>query len=206
MGMATSNIPEMADMVFALSGETPSASYPFALWSELLRLAPHLAEQELAGIVPLRLPASSAGTPLQRRAKMILRLPSKLSDEISAHLSEQEVNVNGCQLRLGMGAKRALQAYPTIHAQMVAGINDEVSFMKNIHTQLSELGVSGNLICGKKYTLSDKQQVIHGFSLVIHDLKPEASLKLQYAGLGGSRQFGCGIFVPYKVISGLSDD
>jgi hypothetical protein len=40
----------------------------------------------------------------------------------------------------------------------------------------------------------------------VHDLKSDASLKLQYAGLGESRQYGCGIFVPYKAITGLNDD
>jgi len=39
---------------------------------------------------------------------------------------------------------------------------------------------------------------------VIHNLKPEDSLRLQYTGLGSDRQYGCGIFVPYKVISDLS--
>jgi len=38
---------------------------------------------------------------------------------------------------------------------------------------------------------------------VIHDLKPEASLRLQYTGLGSDRRYGCGVFVPYKVITGL---
>jgi hypothetical protein len=38
---------------------------------------------------------------------------------------------------------------------------------------------------------------------VVHDLKPEASILLQCAGMGEGRQFGCGIFMPYKVISDL---
>jgi hypothetical protein len=61
------------------------------------------------------------------------------------------------------------------------------------------------LICGKRRDINDDQQSIHGYSLVVHDLTPEASLRLQFVGLGEGRQFGCGIFVPSKVISGLSE-
>ena len=77
---------------------------------------------------------------------------------------------------------------------------------KTSEIRLDELGVAGKLICGKRVTVNDGQRSIHGYSLVLHDLKPEASLLLQYAGLGVDRQFGCGIFVPYKVITGLSED
>ena len=46
-------------------------------------------------------------------------------------------------------------------------------------------------------------RAVQGYSLVIHDLKPEESLRLQGAGLGNNRFLGCGVFMPYKVISGL---
>lgn len=199
-------VTEMIDMVFDLSGETPPPSYPFELWKELLRRLPQLAETKNVGVLPLRLPANSDGMLLQKRAKLILRVPGNIADEAVGSLAEQPITVEGRQLRLGKAMKRTIQSYPTIHAQMVEGASDEVLFMDDINAQLEALGVSGNLICGKPGTLTNAQQSIHGFSLVIHDLKPDASLKLQYAGLGGSRQLGCGIFIPYKVISGLSDD
>lgn len=202
----TDSIPEMIDIVFDLGGETPPASYPFALWTELLRLVPLLAEQKSAGILPLRLTANSDGMLLPKRTRLVLRLPAELADRAIAHLSGQPVEVHGSRMRLGAGKKRTIQPYPTVHAQMVAGASDEVLFMDAIREQLRELGVAGNLICGKRHTLSGGQQAIHGFSLVIYDLKPDASLKLQYAGLGESRKYGCGIFIPYKVISGLSED
>ena len=202
----TDNVPEMIDIVFDLGGETLPASYPFALWAGLLRLAPQLAEQRHIGILPLRLATTGDGMLLPKRAKLILRLPAALADQTTPRLSGQQIEVAGSRLRLGRGEKRLIQPSPTIHAQMVAGLTDEVLFMDDINTQLAGLGVSGNLICGKRHTLTGEQQSVHGFSLVIHDLKPEASLKLQYAGLGGARQFGFGIFIPYKVISGLSDD
>jgi hypothetical protein len=63
------------------------------------------------------------------------------------------------------------------------------------------MGIAANLICGRAVVLEGENQAIHGFSLVIHNLKPEDSLRLQYTGLGSNRQHGCGVFIPYKVIS-----
>jgi hypothetical protein len=51
--------------------------------------------------------------------------------------------------------------------------------------------------------LTNGDRAIKGRSLVLHDLNPEGSLSVQYIGLGKGRHLGCGIFVPYKVISGL---
>ena len=76
-------------------------------------------------------------------------------------------------------------------------------FMDGIRKRLSEMDITANLVCGMRRTLAGGQRTIHGYSLVVHDLKPEASLQLQYAGLGEERHFGCGIFVPHKIISGL---
>jgi CRISPR-associated protein Cas6 len=197
---------EMIDMVFDLSGVTPPASYPFVLWTEMLELAPQLAAHEYTGILPLRLPPNSAGTLLQKRAKLVIRLPVTVADQTGTRLSGQQIEVDGSKMKLGHGKKRPLQPYPTIHAHIVAGNSDEVLFMEDVKAEIGNMGISGNLICGKRSTLMGERQSIHGYSLVIHDLKPDASLKLQYAGLGSSHRFGCGIFIPYKVISGLSDD
>ena len=202
----TTSISEMIDVVFDLGGETPSASYPFALWAELLRLSPQLQEEFNVGILPLRLSESSDGMLLPKRTRLAVRLPLTLAEQTIAQLSNQVLKVEGCRMQLGKGKTKPIQFYPTIHAQMVAGESDEAAFMEDIAKQLKLLGVTGNLICGKQHTLKGKNESIHGFSLVIHDLKAEASLKLQYAGLGSSRHLGCGIFIPYKVISGLSDD
>lgn len=205
MTPTTRKIPVMVDLVFELGGESPSASYPFSLWEELKRLAPLLAEQTDVGMLPLRLPGD-AGMLLPRRTKLAIRLPEEIADQVAELLAGQLLIVEGRRLLLGKAKKRPIQHYPTIHAPIVAGVSDEVRFMADIAAQLKELGVTGNLICGRHHILSSDKQRIEGYSLVIHDLKSDASLKLQYAGLGDFRKFGCGVFIPYKVISGLDDD
>ena len=199
-------IPEMIDLVFDLEGGTLHAAYPFALWDALLHHVPQLAEEKFVGVLPLRATENKEGVLLPKRAKLVLRLPKTLADHTAARLSGVTVQLGAIPLSLGKCKPRAIQPSHTIHAQQVTGASDEVLFMDDISTKLSEMGIAAKLICGKSRTIGGDQRSIRGYSLVVHDLKPEASLQLQYAGVGENRQFGCGIFIPYKVISGLSDE
>jgi len=202
----TKNTPEMIDMVFDLEGSTLPASYRVALWDKLLHLAPRLAEEKQVGVLPLRSAEISQDTLLAKRAKLVVRVPSNLAESAVAGLTGQQIDIAGSTIRIGSAKTRTIQPYPTIHAQLVTGSDNEVLFVEDIIKQMGELGVAGKLICGKRAIINDGQRSIHGYSLVLHDLKPDASLILQYAGLGDDRQFGCGIFVPYKVITGLSEE
>ena len=195
-------IHEMVDMVFDLEGGILPDTYPFALWAEIVRIAPRLAEDESVGVLPLQTAESREGLLLPKRAKLVLRLPTALLDAAS-RLAGSVLQIGSSQLRPGTNRARPIQPFPTLHAQLVTGASDETMFMESIREQLSEMSIAANLVCGMRRTLADCQRTIHGYSLVVHDLKPEASLQLQYAGLGEERHFGCGIFVPHKVISGL---
>ena len=189
-------------MVFDLGGGILPTDYPFALWEALIRHVPQLAEEKSVGVLPLRAAENNEGMLLPKRAKLVLRIPIALAAHAAA-LSGQQLDVAENTILLGKSKLRKIQPYPTLHAQLVTGAPDEMLFLDGINSQLSNMGIVARLICGKRRILTGARQSIHGYSLVIHDLKPEASLQLQYAGLGEGRQFGCGIFLPYKVISGL---
>lgn len=192
----------MIDMVFELKGDALPTSYPFALWDELVRYAPQLANDDLAGIIPLRTVQSGENMLLPKRAKLAIRLPQAQAEIITV-LTGRELNISGNKLRLGACQPRPIQSHSTLHAQLVIGTDDEAGFLKEIQADLDAMNIQGRLICGKRQTLSDNSHTLIGHSLVIYDLAPSASLHLQCAGLGAGRRFGCGIFVPYKIISGL---
>jgi CRISPR-associated protein Cas6 len=193
---------EMIDMVFEISGVTLPAAYPFALWGEITRLIPQLEENENIGIIPLRMAESKEGMLLNKRAKLVLRLPLELT-EVATNLSHKQLRVAGNELSLGSCKTRPIQHYPTLHAHLVTGAEDEVAFTAEVDAALAAMGVKANLICGQRHQLTDGEHVIRGYSLVLHDLTPEGSLRVQYTGLGKERRFGCGLFVPYKVISSM---
>ena len=190
----------MIDAIFDISGESVPANYPFGLWNELQRLMPELSAESSVAVLPLRTAGSVSGLLLAKRAKLTVRLPPSLAEKLLA-ISGQTLDINGYSLQIGSGKLREIQAYPTISSYLVAGERDEVVFTDNIAAHLEQMGIAANLICGRAVVLEGENQAIHGFSLVIHNLKPEDSLRLQYTGLGSNRQHGCGVFIPYKVIS-----
>lgn len=193
---------EMVDVVFEISGGMLPPAYPYELWTELSKRLPQLAESENVGVIPLRLAESKEGMLLPKRAKLVLRLPHELTDAVCG-LAQQQIQVAGSRIRLGTCKTRTIQHYPTLHAQLVTGPDDEIEFVSEVECALAAMEVEAKLICGQHRILADGTRSTGGFSLVLHDLNPEGSLRVQYAGLGKERRFGCGIFVPYKVISGL---
>ena len=107
---------------------------------------------------------------------------------------------------MGSAKQRALLAATTLHTHMVESKLDEVAFLAEMKTQLQQMNISCNLICDKHRKVRGAEQTLSGFGLVLHDLKALASLQIQRTGLGGSRKFGCGIFVPFKAITGLDSE
>jgi CRISPR-associated protein Cas6 len=199
-------MPEMIDLVIDLHGDTLPHGHMFALWEALLGAVPELNDHSGIGVLPLRTSAEGSAVILAKRAKLAIRVPSCDAGKIAADLSGRQLDLAGTRLNLGASKERELKPFPTLHAQIVAGDDDEIRFMKDIQEEIEALGAVGKLICGKRAAISRDSTVIRGYSLVIHDLKPEASLTLQDRGLGNYRKFGCGIFIPYKVITGLRED
>ena len=193
---------EMTEAVFDVSGDIIPPIYQFALWDALVQHAPMLADDPHAGVVPLRTSVSEAGMMLAKRSKLVVRLSPSMADNFG-ELANKHLEIGGATLHLGSGRLRKIQPYSTLHAHLVASDKDEVAFLEEVSKRLAELGIDGKLLCGMKNTLSDKDRTIQGYSLVIHDLKQDDSLRLQYAGLAEYRRYGCGIFIPYKVITDL---
>ncbi len=193
---------EMLDAVFDLDGTSVAQNYPYLLWSELLRCLPWLKDEENTGVHPLRGSASGEHILLSKRTKLILRIPAERAAQAGS-LSGQQLDIGGVSLVVGKVKLRPLQAVTTLHAYIVESNLNEVDFLAEMKLQLQAIDIACNLICDKHRKISDDKQTISGFGLVLHDLKLPASLKIQSVGLGGSRHFGCGIFVPFKAISGL---
>jgi CRISPR-associated protein Cas6 len=156
----------------------------------------------LVGVIPPRTTASEAGMLLPKRSKLALRLPVALAAHAD-FLSSRQLDIEGNTLHLGKGKLCKIQPYSTLHAHLVCSVAEEMIFLQSVTARLAELGIVGKFICGMRNKMIARDRTLHGYSLVIHDLRPEDSLRFQYTGLGADRQFGCGIFVPYKVITDL---
>ncbi|MDD4929532.1 MAG: type I-MYXAN CRISPR-associated protein Cas6/Cmx6 [Gallionella sp.] len=193
---------DISDLVFDLSGDSLPADYPFALWAALVRQVPSLAQDEQVGVLPLRGSENNARLLLNRRSKLVLRVPASLAEAAST-LAGSHLEIADTRIGLGSVKRRAILPHPTLHAQLAAGAEDESEFLMAVQQHFAATGITANTLCGIRRTLTDGTASISGFSLVVHDLKPEASVLLQSTGLGEGRCYGCGIFTPYKVITDL---
>ena len=193
---------EMVDMVFVLTGGLIPENYAFSLWSEIAQILPWLKEEKNAGILPLRGSASGNNILLSKRSKLILRITAEHATQ-AAQLTGKQLNIGGAILIVGAGKQRQLLPTTTLHAHMVESNLGEIEFLADIKQTLQAMSIPCNLICDKYRKINDAEHSLTGFGLVLHDLKPQAAMQIQRSGLGGSRHFGCGIFVPFKAISGL---
>jgi CRISPR-associated protein Cas6 len=192
----------MIDVVFPLSGRILPADYAFVLWREVTRLLPWLEAEETSGILPLRAPEHGGDLLLPKRARLVLRIPEAFLAQAGV-LSGQALDVGGHAIKAGEARERPLLPSPTLHAQLVASNAPEDEFLAAMGAEMRQLGIAGKLICGMRHALPGSAGKIAGYSLVVHELKPQDALRLQWQGLGGERHHGCGLFIPYKVIANL---
>ncbi len=194
--------PQMTDIAFAVRGDFVPLGYAFPLLQSIVAVLPWFMDEPLAGLLPLRGTRHEQGIWLPRRTKLVLRLPTKRLTQARA-LTGQELVLGDASLTVGESEIRPHVGHPTLHSPLVATSLDEAGFTAVVKKELSVLGIDGQWICGKHHTLQDGARTVSGFSLAVHHLKPEQSLRLQQAGLGEERRLGCGIFVPFKAIPNL---
>jgi CRISPR-associated protein Cas6 len=187
------------EAVFPLEGKTLPREHAQALLDALVVSMPWLQDDAGAGIHPLKLVSGTESMALlSGRTRLILRVKANRLDKLRASEGAQ-LDVAGHPLRLGAVHLRALQPLATLYAYRVAAIaGDESAFMQAMEAELAALGVAGERVCGKRQMVRVNQHDMVTFSLMLHALPPDQSLRLQQFGLGPHRLLGCGVFVPHK--------
>lgn len=192
-----------ADLVFELSGARLPRDHATALWAALTEQLPWLADEPLAGVHAIRGAATETGLLLSRRARLALRLPLRRQAD-AARLVGRRLEVEGESLEVGAVRERSLEPYPTLSAQFVAtGAADDLGHQQTVQALLGEIDLPLRFICGRMRLMRCGATTIAGASVVLHQLRPEQSLRIQRRGLGGLRHLGCGLFLPHKTISGI---
>jgi CRISPR-associated protein Cas6 len=196
--------PETVDVVFGIVGMTLPADYSFALMREVVRCLPWLEDEPEAGIHPVRGAATDYGVVLlPRRAKLALRLPERRAADSMA-LAGQQLAIAGRMLRVLGGSVRRLRPWGALYAELVASEGEgERHFLERVASRLEALETPAQPVCGRRRTLRTDAGEIAGFSLLLHALEPEHSIRLQRVGIGGSRKLGCGIFVPHRLAAAV---
>lgn len=195
------------DVSFEVGAAQLPEHYRFALADAVFRALPWMAREPLAGIHPVRAPLTEGGYVLSRRARLQLRVPAAAAEAATA-LSGAELDLGGVPLTVGAATLRPVTPFPTLRAALVVSrFADEQAFVDEVGMQLEVLEVKAEMMCGRVSTLRDLagagDRQVSGFSVVLHGLSIEHSLRLQSLGLGASRSLGCGLFVHHKIIDGL---
>lgn len=140
---------------------------------------------------------------LSRRTRFSLRLPRHRVEEARTLLEGIALEVAGHTLRLSEAVVKPLTPHATLFARYVlseAG-ESEQAFLQRMVQELKELGVvCKKLMCGRSNAIRTPDGDLHARSLMLADLRPEDSVRLQQRGLGTGRTLGCGLFIPHKSI------
>jgi len=189
----------VVEAVFPLEGKALPRDHAQALQHALAEHLPWLRSDAGAGIHPLKLVSGPESLALlSQRTRLILRVSANRLDDLKA-LGGVELDVAGHALRLGAVHLRALQPLATLYAYRVAATSgDESLFMQTMEAELAALAIAGERVCGKRQSMRVDGREMTTFSLMLHALVPEQSLRLQQHGLGPHRLLGCGLFVPHK--------
>jgi CRISPR-associated protein Cas6 len=189
----------VVEAVFPLDGKALPRDHAQALRNALAEQLPWLQSDVGAGIHPLKLVSGPESLALlSQRTRLILRVSANRLDELKA-LAGVQLDVAGHTLQLGDVHLRALQPLATLYAYRVAANSaDESAFMQAMETELAALTIAGERVCGKRQSLQVDGLEMTTFSMMLHGLVPEQSLRLQQHGLGPHRLLGCGLFVPHK--------
>ena len=197
---------EVVDLAFGLAGHDIPEDYADPLWLALRDVLPWLEEDEAAGVHPLARISSGQGRHyLSKYTRLMLRLNAARVDAARA-LTGARLDLGGT-VEVGAAKVRVLAPAKVMYSHFVAlGVVEEEAFVAECRRQLAALGIDARLVVGMTQTMRVAGQPVQGFSLMLHGLRAEDSLRLQSVGLGTLRKRGCGIFVQHKSVAPVGGD
>ena len=209
---------DVVDLAYKIGCPTIPLDHAHSLSSALLEALPWIAEEEYAGIHLIHGAASGNGwfrpedpenelLHLPKRTRMRLRLPKNRLQEAQA-LSGQTLDIQGHPLEIGQSDVFLLSSLPTLFSRYVITSEelDETGFLEEVAEQLMALDIPcRKMLGGITHTMNFSAGPVFTRSLMVADLGPEQSVRLQQVGLGEGRTRGCGLFVPHKGIKAVNE-
>ena len=207
---------DVVDLAYKIGCPTIPLDHAHSLSFALLQALPWLSEEEYAGIHLIHGAASGNGwfrpedtenelLHLSRRTRMRLRIPKHRLPEAQA-LSGQTLDIEGHPLEIGKSDVFQLSSLPTLFSRYVITREelDETQFLEEVAEQLMALDIPcRKMLGGITHTLNFADGPVFTRSLMVADLEPEQSVRLQQVGIGEGRTRGCGLFLPHKGIEAV---
>jgi CRISPR-associated protein Cas6 len=190
------------DVVFRVKGERVPVDHGYALFGAIARAT----GADLHGAWWLAI-AGFRGTLRSKGELALSHYGSELRVRVphnyvswAQELAGQELNVCGHPVLVGTSRIWELRPARTLRARVVTtkvkgDLQDAEVFRGAFVERLKELGVKGRVELGERRVVRISDQLVAGYQCTLRDLSEEDSLKVLYAGLGGRRRFGCGVFM-----------
>ena len=205
---------DVFDIVFKLSGKCLDIDHAYDLSQALSQIIPEAFYLQL-GVHQIRMAESGNGwnrpinsgsvMQLSRRAKLVIRADLDSHDEV-IKISGKTLKLGAQPIKIGESSIRKLSMLGTLFSHAISceeSLNEE-DFLADVARQLQSMNISvSKMICGKTGLIRTDAENIFTRSLMIADLKPDESVRLQKQGIGEGRNLGCGIFVPHKGIDAV---
>jgi CRISPR-associated protein Cas6 len=197
------------EVKFKAIGKQIPADHGYLLYSALSRFDKKIHEMKdlaIAGISGM--PDSSRNLHLNNASKLRIRLDhSDLPNVIK--LAGKELQIGSEKIRLGLPVVGMLKPHRHLYSRLVTikkfqeadeFLEAMVRQLKNQDLQIQQMPMlfqrkSDETSTNIRKTLRIKDKEIVGFPVLITNLNPDESLRLQQVGLGGRRKMGCGTFV-----------
>jgi len=203
----------IVDVVYGLDCRSLPVDHAFALSEAILEHLPWLLDEQGAGIHPINIPEAGNGwlrpeggdeiLHLSKRTKLTLRIPSERFDD-AALLCGKQLSVAGNNMKILKMRERLLQPLETIFSRynvLQEGM-DEAAFLQEVMRSLQLMGIKPHkMLPGRAHIIRTGEGTLNTLTLMIAELSPEESIKIQQNGLGEHKHMGCGLFIPQKSIA-----
>ena len=208
----------VVDLSFKVSCKQIKLDHAWALTDALSDLVPWFKEENQAAIHHIYIPQSGNGwmrsddfedelIHLSRRTRLKIRIPHHKLEDLQL-ISGKTISIDGNTLTFGQSELHLLSTMTTIvarHVHIPGTDDDEEFFLKTAQKQINALGIQvRKMLCGKSHQLKTPSGIIKTRSLMISDISPEESIRLQEYGIGQYYNYGCGVFIPQKGITAVN--
>jgi CRISPR-associated protein Cas6 len=204
-------VMNIIDLLFPVVGSCVRTDHAYAQLAAFCHLLPRLHD----GTIPVSIAPISGqyiGDGLlqinPKYSRLRARLPLQHVPDILP-LAGKSFQIMGQRIHLGVPQIRALAPASALFARTVTikHATEVPAFIAAARKQLDALNVGGQLEIPSgssgthegephRHVMRIKETRIVCFSLLVRDLNPDESLRLQELGLGGRRRMGGGLFVP----------
>ncbi len=214
-----SKAPEnIVDLSFKVSCKQIKLDHAWALTDALSDIVPWFKEEDQAAIHHIYIPQSGNGwlrpddfedelIHLSRRTRLKIRIPHHKLEDLQI-ISGKTISIDGNELTFGRSELHLLSTMTTIvarHVYIPGTDDDEELFLQTAQQQINALGIQvRKMLCGKFHQLKTPSGTIKTRSLMISDISPEESIRLQEYGIGQYYNYGCGVFIPQKGITAVN--